>query len=192
MLSGLPRLGERYSIRLDDRDVIGRFNCLAAALGDDQRSWEPDTGVPLHERRLKVGTLLKKARPDGRFWPPGRAQSEAASELFKLFEDLGAVETDRAVATSNTVMPGRFLAVFSAAADINSKWSHVSFRDAKSESWVSKFGALEMIEHPALDQIERGIYGSAYWFFHLPDFSRVHSMLRDQASNLGPATGLSS
>lgn len=108
------------------------YNCIAWAAEDDERLWWPD---PLYIA----------------YWPPQAPRIETIDAFIKAYETLGYVLCD----TYEYEEGFEKIAIY----EKNGEPKHAA-RQLNSESWTSKLGSLEDIEHPTLEDLTGQDYGS--------------------------------
>ena len=113
-------------------DIDVSYNCVAFAVLDDTRWWDPND-------------------PDG-FWPAGIPRDDTVDGFRALFESLDFERCLDAV-----VEPGfEKVAIYGTA---SGAFTHVA-RQLASGEWTSKLGELEDIVHATLDGLDSQHYGS--------------------------------
>ncbi len=109
-------------------------NCLAFALGDTTRWWEPYLDLP------------------GTYWPEDVEPEFTIDVWTRLFERQGYEITD-----SPSFEAGyERVAIYG---DAHGEALHAA-RQLDTGSWASKLGDLEDVIHTTLEELEGGVYGS--------------------------------
>ena len=107
------------------------YNCIAWAVGDTQKWWEPLPGF---------------------YWPPGVHKEYSLTAYLRVFAVHGYATCDRA-----GIEPGfQKIAIYVDAEGIP---SHAA-RQTAAGKWTSKIGELEDIEHDTLSALEGEAYGT--------------------------------
>lgn len=124
-----PKLREEdYEKTSDQTDT---YNCIAFAMGDEERYWWP---TPKY----------------GCYWPPGFERSNNLSVLIKIGELLGYRVCD----DGSRELGFEKIAFYERADGVQ----HAA-RQLESGMWKSKIGELEDIEHTSLESLESPDYG---------------------------------
>ncbi len=107
------------------------YNCIAWAVGDSRKWWEPLPGF---------------------YWPPGAAKDYTLAAYMRVFEIHGYTACD-----NPEFEPGyEKIAIY---VDDSGGPSHAA-RQTSSGKWASKIGELEDIEHDSLNDLEGEAYGT--------------------------------
>jgi hypothetical protein len=118
--------------------AVDGYNCIAWAVGDVVRWWEP-----------------------GYFWPvPVIGPKYALANLVRAYESVGftGCNADQADASAELV------ALYS---DGNDRYTHAA-RRLPSGKWTSKLGQWEDIEHDTPDDVAGGAYGEVVGYMSRP------------------------
>lgn len=134
--SDFPKLTELgYELKSDPDD---RYNCIAWAVGENNRWWEPC---------------------DGRYWPgrhPGDPPDYSVASLAAACAAVGFIECSGDVQRDAVPEPGiQKIALFAQ----HGEYLHVA-RQLRHGDWTSKLGPDDDIRHPSLDALAGGIYGN--------------------------------
>ena len=120
-------------------DASAEYNCTAWALGITNRQWDYD-------------------RPHG-YWPPSLPRNQEVGTLMRLFasEGFSLCEDDAPEPSYEKIALYAFVGQF----------THVA-RQLEDGQWTSKLGDLEVITHPSLASLARGIYGNIHCIMRRP------------------------
>ena len=116
--------GRDYAVTSDNTDV---YNCIAWALGESDRRWDPYT-------------------TGGDYWPDDLPRDDALSTFVALFEYLGFAEC-------GGLEPEEGIERIAIYAE-GDRFTHVA-RQLDSGRWTSKLGDLWDIEHEQLEDLEK-------------------------------------
>lgn len=116
------------------------YNCIAWAAGDDSAWWEP---VPAGDDASKV--------MGGYYWPRGVPLEPTLASYERAFKRQGYRVCD----SRDLEDDWEKIAIF---VDGQGRPTHAA-RQLESGDWASKLGALEDIEHKALDGVSGPSYG---------------------------------
>ena len=104
-----------------------RYNCLAWAVGDISKKWDPIEGVR------------------GYYWPPGIGREGTVNECAEVFILHGYTNSD----TPRPELGYEKVAIF----EDENGWSHIA-RQLRDGKWSSKLGKGADIEHLYLESLE--------------------------------------
>ncbi|MBL8065078.1 MAG: hypothetical protein JNM34_04375 [Chthonomonadaceae bacterium] len=115
-------------------DQTEDYNCIAWAVSDDQRWWDPQPGY---------------------YWPPGATRNSSVGSLIEAYKAIGfePAKHDQPEDGYEKV------AIYA----IQSSYTHAA-RLLPSGKWASKLGGLEDIEHDTLDGLNGTEYGVPVYF----------------------------
>jgi hypothetical protein len=118
-----------------------RYNCIAWAVGDDQKWWWPSPYVEKY------------------YWPPNAPREETVHAFLAAFASLGFESCD-----SPSLEPGyQKVALFVKSA----KPTHAA-RQLADGRWTSKLGRLEDIVHDTIEAIVGDAYGEVTHYLRRP------------------------
>jgi len=118
-------------------DETTRYNCVALALGDEMRWWEPTPGAQY-------------------YWPTSKNRDYSIGAYIAMFASLGFVACE----TSNVEDRYEKVVIY---ADSSNEFRHVALQ-SRTGGWVSKLGDLEDVEHDSPEVLESDIYGTPRMF----------------------------
>lgn len=132
-----PNLKQTGYAITSEEDV--EYNCVAWAVGDNRKWWEPLPGF---------------------YWPPGVIKEYTLAAYARVFEIHGYKACDN----SDFEQEYEKIAIF---IDKAGDPSHISRQTASGE-WMSKIGELEDIEHHVLNALEGEAYGTVVQIMKRP------------------------